>query len=140
MRVAIVSVGILIIAVLMAMTGRGGGNSYVPFLVAAGAPMHQAATTGQLILVAAAAALLVFQSKRTVDWRLALVVEPPADAMALVGGYFAHAVAGSALKSSLRGSWCSPPSSCFAPQRKAGSKRANGSAIGGDVSESMSTW
>ena len=99
MRVAIVSVGILIIAVLMAMTGRGGGNFYVPFLVAAGAPMHQAATSGQLILVAAAAAaLLVFQSKRTVDWRLALVIEPSASVMALVGGYFAHAVAGSALK------------------------------------------
>lgn len=53
MRVVIVSVGVLIIAVLMAMTGRGGGNFYVPFLVAVGAPMHQAATTGQLILAAA---------------------------------------------------------------------------------------
>jgi len=99
LRLAIASVGILIIAVLMAMTGRGGGNFYVPFLVAAGAPMHQAATTGQLILVAAAAAaLLVFQSKRTVDWKLALVLDPPTDVMALVGGYFGHAVEGSALK------------------------------------------
>jgi len=61
--------------------------------------MHQAATTGQLILVStAAAALFVFQGKRTVDWKLALVIDPPTDVMALVGGYFAHAFAGSALK------------------------------------------
>jgi len=61
--------------------------------------MHEAATTGQLILVATAlAALLVFQRKKTVDWKLALAIDPPTDLMALVGGYFAHAFAGFALK------------------------------------------
>lgn len=99
MRIATTSLGVLAIAALMAMTGRGGGNFYVPLLVAAGMPIHQAATSGQLILVAtAAAALLVFQRKRVVDWKLALVIDPPTDAVALVGGYFAHAVGGGVLK------------------------------------------
>jgi len=90
---------VFVVAIVMAMTGRGGGNFYVPVLVAAGAPIYQAATTGQLILVSTAtAALLVFQRKRTVDWKLALVIDPPTDVMALVGGCLAHRFAGGALK------------------------------------------
>jgi len=98
-RLPVVYAVIFGIAVVMAMTGRGGGNFYVPALIAGGWPMHQAATTGQLILVStAAAALLIFQRKRTVDWKLALVIDPPTDAMALLGGYFAHSLNGSTLK------------------------------------------
>jgi len=90
-RLITASAAILAIAVLMAMTGRGGGNFYVPVLVAAGSPMHQAATSGQLILVSTAlAALLVFQRKKTVDWKLAMVIDPPTDLMAFFGGYWAH--------------------------------------------------
>jgi len=50
--IIIFAITIFAIAVIMAMTGRGGGNSYVPVLVAAGLIMHQAATTAQFILVA----------------------------------------------------------------------------------------
>ena len=83
----------------MTMTGRGGGNFYVPVLVAAGATMHQAATTGQLILVVTALmALLIFQKHKTVDWKLALVIDPPTDMMAFVGGYYAHLFTGITLK------------------------------------------
>ena len=61
--------------------------------------MHQAATTGQLILVTTAiAALLVFQKHKTVDWKLALVIDPPTDSMAFFGGYYAHTFSGIALK------------------------------------------
>jgi len=67
---------ILGLAVLMTMTGRGGGNFYVPVLVACGVPMHQAAASGQFILLAtAAAATLLFHKNRAVDWKLALVIE-----------------------------------------------------------------
>ncbi|KPJ56620.1 MAG: hypothetical protein AMJ42_05115 [Deltaproteobacteria bacterium DG_8] len=98
-RIVIAAFATLAIAVVMAMTGRGGGNFYVPVLVAAGITMHQAATTGQLILVATAiAALLVFQKHKTVDWKLALVIDPPTDIMAFVGGYYAHIFSGIALK------------------------------------------
>jgi len=87
------------IAVAMAMVGRGGGNFYVPSLILAGSSMHQAATTGQLILVCTAlAALLIYGTKGVVDWKLALVIDPPTDVMALVGGYFAHWLPGSSLK------------------------------------------
>ena len=87
------------IAVLMAMTGRGGGNFYVPVMLAAGSPMHQAATTAQLILFCTAgAALLVFQKSKNIDWKLAMMIDPPTDVMALVGGYFAHEFQGNMMK------------------------------------------
>jgi len=46
MKIAITAILALCIAILMAMTGRGGGNFYVPVLIAAGATMYEAATTG----------------------------------------------------------------------------------------------
>jgi len=68
MRTIISAAVILLIAIIMAMTGRGGGNFYVPVLIAAGYPVHQAATTAQLILaITAIVALLIFQKHRTVD-------------------------------------------------------------------------
>jgi len=92
-------VAIFAISALMMMTGRGGGNFYVPVLVAFGLPMLQAATTGQCILfLTAISASLVFQGSRTIDWKLALVLDPPTDVMALVGGYFAHLLSGGILK------------------------------------------
>ena len=99
MKIAITAAVIFCVAILMAMTGRGGGNFYVPVLIAAGATMHEAATTGQFILVVTAVtALLIFQKYKTVDWKLALVIDPPTDIMALVGGYYAHIFGGMALK------------------------------------------
>jgi len=71
---------IFIVAVLMTMVGKGGGNFYVVILVMAGIPMHQAATTGQFILFAASiAAMVIFQKNKSVSWSLAL----------LIGGKFA---------------------------------------------------
>ncbi|MFW6139617.1 MAG: sulfite exporter TauE/SafE family protein [Spirochaetota bacterium] len=91
MLILIAAVLILTISSLMTMTGRGGGNFYVPILIALGLPVHQAATTAQLILVASAsAAMLIFQKHRSVDWKLALVIDPPTDLMAFLGGYYAH--------------------------------------------------
>lgn len=87
------------IAVIMTMTGRGGGNFYVPLLVACGAPMHEAATSGQFILFStAAAAALLFHKHRIIDWRLALLIDPPTDVMALCGGYLSEYAGGMELK------------------------------------------
>jgi len=98
-RILILLPVILLLAAVMTMTGRGGGNFYVPLLVAAGQPMHEAATTGQLILVAAAlTGMLIFHKHKKVDWKLALVIDPPTDIMAFVGGYFSYLVSGVALK------------------------------------------
>jgi len=83
----------------MSMVGRGGGNFYVPILIAAGASMNVAATSAQLILMTTAiVATLVFHKYKTVDWKLALMIDPPTDIMAFVGGYFAHSFAGYHLK------------------------------------------
>jgi len=97
--VIVVSVVIFVIAIVMSMTGRGGGNFYVPVMIAAGLAMHEAATIAQFILFCTAlAALAVFQKSKTVDWKLALVLDPPTDFMAFVGGFYAHLFSGGVLK------------------------------------------
>ena len=61
---------VLFIAMLMTMTGCGGGNFYALVLVVTGHSMHQAATTAQFILMLTAiAGTLVFQKKQMVDWK-----------------------------------------------------------------------
>jgi uncharacterized membrane protein YfcA len=98
----VVALIVLALAVVMTMTGRGGGNFYVLTLVLAGIPVHEAATTGQFILMLTAiAGMLIFHKNRMIDWKLALVIDPPTDIMALVGGYYSHLVSGTALKLSL---------------------------------------
>jgi uncharacterized membrane protein YfcA len=103
-RILVVSIAVLAIAALMTMTGRGGGNFHVLVLVIAGQPMHQAATTGQFILMLVAlAGALFFHRHRLVDWKLAMVIDPPTDLMALAGGYFSAYVSGLFLKFVLAG-------------------------------------
>ena len=104
MNILIVIVVIFVIAVLMTITGRGGGNFYVLVLVAAGYSIHQAATTGQFILMLTAfAGMLIFHKHKLVDWKLALVIDPPTDIMAFVGGYFSNYANGVSLKFVLAG-------------------------------------
>ncbi len=104
MELLVVSVAVLAIGALMTMTGRGGGNFYVLILVAAGQAMHQAATTAQFILMlSAVSGMLLFQKKKLVDWKLALVIDPPTDIMALVGGYYSEYASGTLLKLTLAG-------------------------------------
>jgi len=99
LRIAVTAIAILVVAILMAMTGRGGGNFYVPILVATGISMHEAATTAQMILfLTAVTASLVFYKGRAIDWKLAMVIDPPTDVMALIGGFYAHLLPGAILK------------------------------------------
>lgn len=93
------SIIILVIAVTMSMVGKGGGNFYVLAMVLAGMQMHNAATTSQLIMMATSiTSMIVFNKHNKVDWKLALVIDPPTDIMAFVGGYFASNIEGSSLK------------------------------------------
>ena len=104
MNLIIVAAVVFALAVLMTMTGRGGGNFYVLVLVLAGQAIHQAATTGQLILMLSAlTGMLIFHKHKLVDWKLALVIDPPTDLMAFVGGYFSAHVSGITLKFILAG-------------------------------------
>lgn len=104
MNLSVIIIIIFAIAILMTMTGRGGGNFYVLVLVAAGQAMHQAAASAQFILILTAlAGMLIFQKHKRVDWKLALVIDPPTDIMAFVGGYFSAYASNVALKLILAG-------------------------------------
>ncbi|BES64715.1 sulfite exporter TauE/SafE family protein [Gottschalkiaceae bacterium SANA] len=90
---------ILLIAITMSMVGKGGGNFYVLAMVLAGTSMQVAATTSQLIMMATAfTSMIIFHNHKRVDWKLALMIDPPTDIMAFVGGYFAGYLEGTTLK------------------------------------------
>jgi hypothetical protein len=95
----IVLILIFIIAVSMSMVGKGGGNFYVLVMVFSGLSMHLAASTAQVIMAGTAiSSMLIFNKNKKVDWKLALVIDPPTDIMAFVGGYFAGSFQGTTLK------------------------------------------
>lgn len=99
LKTIIISLIILLIGIIMTMSGRGGGNFYVPILIIAGLGMHQAAAMGQFILlIAAFTGTLMFHKHKLVDWKLALIIDPPTDIMAFVGGYFSSYLSGIHLK------------------------------------------
>lgn len=97
--VLVMSIIILVIAISMSMVGKGGGNFYVLAMVLAGISMQNAATTSQLIMMGTSiTSMLVFSKHKKVDWKLALIIDPPTDIMAFVGGYFAGKIEGTTLK------------------------------------------
>lgn len=98
-NLVIVSLLIFMIAVLMTMVGKGGGNFYVVILAFASIPMHQAATIGQFILFASSlSALLVFHKRKSLSWKLGLFIGGLTALSALAGGYYSHYFSGFQLK------------------------------------------
>ena len=90
---------IFVIAVVMTMVGKGGGNFYVVVLALASIPMYEAAATGQFILFAASmAALFVFQKNKTVSWPLVLLIGGFTSLSAFGGGFLSHHFSGLSLK------------------------------------------
>lgn len=90
---------ILVIAIAMAMVGKGGGNFFVIAIVLSGVVMHKAASTSQAIMLGTSiAAMVIFSKNKKVDWKLALIIDPATDIMAFVGGYFAGSIEGETLK------------------------------------------
>lgn len=88
MSVWILAVLIFILAVVMTMTGRGGGNFYVLALVISGVTMHQAASTGQFILVCSSlAATVLFGKRKIVDWKLFAFIGSITLIFAFLGGF-----------------------------------------------------
>lgn len=94
-----VALCVFAVAFFMSMAGKGGGNFYILIMLAAGISMHSAAVTSQLIMIAAAiVSVFVYHRDRKIDWKLALVLDPPTDIMAFAGGYFAGSWDASVLK------------------------------------------
>jgi uncharacterized membrane protein YfcA len=78
----------LLVSILFSMLGLGGGILYVPILFFAGFGMTEAPGISLVLIMATSlAALFTFLENRKVDWKLAMVIDPPTDIMAFVGGY-----------------------------------------------------
>jgi uncharacterized membrane protein YfcA len=81
------------VSTLFSMLGLGGGILYVPILLLAGFTFEQAPAISLLLITATSiAALSTFWRNRKVDWKLALVIDPPTDIMAFAGGYFSSLI------------------------------------------------
>jgi len=90
---------ILAVSVAFSMVGQGGGSLYVPVLLALGMGVHDAATTSLFVIVATSiSAAIIYRRRRIIDWKLALVIEPPTLALAFVGGLLANSIDATVLK------------------------------------------
>jgi len=88
MNIWLIALIILIIAAIMTMSGRGGGNFYVVTLALTGFSMHEAATTGQFILVLSSLfATIFFGKKKVVSWKLVLIIGIMTIVSAFLGGF-----------------------------------------------------
>ena len=77
----------LILAIVFAMLGQGGGALYTPIQVFTGIPFHEAATTSLfLIMVVSVSSTLVFRKSKRVDAPLVIVLEAVTAAGAFLGG------------------------------------------------------
>ena len=101
-QIFILALIFLFVSILFSMIGMGGGILYVPILLFAGYGMSHAPGISLLLITATSlAALYKFSRSHKVDWKLALVIDPPTDIMAFVGGYFGGLVPESILRSIL---------------------------------------
>jgi len=99
MNIWIVAFIIFAVAAIMTMTGRGGGNFYVLALALSGISMHEAATTGQFVLIASSlTATLFFGKKKVTDWKLVFFIGGMTMVSAFLGGFFSDAFGGRMLK------------------------------------------
>jgi uncharacterized membrane protein YfcA len=88
MSIGVLALVIFAIAVVMTMTGRGGGNFYVLAIVLSGIGMHTAATTGQFILIVSSlVASILFGKKKITDWKLVALIGSMTLFSAFLGGF-----------------------------------------------------
>ena len=99
MKVLILTAIFFVVSLSFSTLGMGGGMFYVPLLLFAKIPIHDAGTLSLgLIMITSLSALVVFMKNKQVDWKLAAVIDPPTDIMAFVGGYYSSYVSEPILK------------------------------------------
>ena len=97
--IIIAAAAVLAVSFVFSTVGQGGGILYVPVLIALGMGVHDAATTSLFVIVATStSAALIYRKRRTVDWKLALAIEPPTIALAFAGGMLSNHINAVALK------------------------------------------
>ena len=81
-------IAVLAVAVIFSMLGLGGGVLYVPILMSAGIPFHNAVATSLLImLVMSLTAAVVYHQNKLIDWKLLFMIEPFSILGAVIGSY-----------------------------------------------------
>lgn len=91
MDIWILAVIIMLIAFLMTMTGRGGGNFYVLTLILSGISMNLSASTGQFILMSSSLmATILFSKQKMNHWKLIILLGGLIFISAISGGFFGH--------------------------------------------------
>jgi len=89
MNIWILAAIIMLIAFLMTMTGRGGGNFYVLTLVLSGISMNLSASTGQFTLICSSlAAAILFSKQKMNHWKLTILLGVLVFISAMAGGFF----------------------------------------------------
>lgn len=102
MKVYILTAMFFVISLTFSTLGMGGGMFYVPLLLFAKIPIHDAgALSLGLIMITSLSAMIVFLKNKLVDWKLAAIIDPPTDIMAFIGGYYSSYVPESILKTIL---------------------------------------
>ncbi|MDV7186624.1 sulfite exporter TauE/SafE family protein [Lutibacter sp. TH_r2] len=88
MNIWILATIIMLIAFVMTMTGRGGGNFYVLTLVIAGISMNISASTGQFILMCSSLmAAILFSKQKMNHWKLTILLGVLIFISAMAGGF-----------------------------------------------------
>lgn len=88
MSIYLLALLILLIAFLMTMTGRGGGNFYVLTLVLSGISMSISASSGQFILMCSSlVAAFIFSKQKNTNWSLTILLGSLLFVSAMVGGF-----------------------------------------------------
>jgi uncharacterized membrane protein YfcA len=88
-NIILLSLTFFCVSTFFSMIGMGGGILYVPILLFAGYTMKTAPSISLILILATSlAALFRFHKNNLVDWKLAIVMDPPTDIMAFVGGYY----------------------------------------------------
>jgi len=91
MSIWLLAVIIMLIAFVMTMTGRGGGNFYVLTLILSGISMNLAASTGQFILMCSSLmAAILFSKQKMNHWKLTILLGVLIFVSAMAGGFFGH--------------------------------------------------
>ena len=89
MSIWVLSFIIMLIAFLMTMTGRGGGNFYVLTLVFSGISMNLSASTGQFILMCSSLmAAILFSKQKMNHWKLTIFLGVLLFVSAMAGGFY----------------------------------------------------
>jgi len=89
MEIWILAIIIMLIAFLMTMTGRGGGNFYVLSLILSGISMNLSASTGQFILMCSSLmAAILFSKQKMTHWKLSILLGILIFISAISGGFF----------------------------------------------------